>query len=825
MKKYLFHFGAVLFLLLFSNSAFAQPFTPIHTGLIASFGTWTYASTSQRTGDATQGDCVNLSAASANIITPVMDFTTCGSTPYLTFKFMRQGNNDARATISIEVSISGGAWTNIGSIAPTGAGWFILNPIDVSAYSANNNVRFRFSSTALASGTRYPVIDDIQIYCATPPANDDCAGAISLIQGGVSSCTPTAGTLNYATQSVPITTCGGSGNDVWYSFTATATNAVVQVTGSADVDAVVELLSGTCGSLTSLQCEDNTFSGGTESLTYSGLSIGTTYYVRIHNYSSAPPVDDSFTICVYESAGGVASNCGNPTPITCGGSLAGQSNIGAGNDENSWSCSSLTTDGEDYFYSITATDDGTIRVTFDNVSGTATYLEVFLVADNGVDCAAGTCLQSAQMTLSTQQFTTGLNSHDFSVTAGDYFIVVDAQGSSSTLNWDISANCFATGILLDTINGCGTPADQGIYTTWDGAPAPATYDASLGGSYTVCETIYLRNPGWEWLKTYDISIGSCWTNISNPTPNGVDNGFHSLDDAACSALLGIGPTGNWTGTVTGNVINWSFLHPLRFISGTGCINTSTYGDGNLLPPPYTCAAYTFCFDADIDVNCSDFNGLQNIVSATDDGIGGSGSTSASNILITYPWSQNVSTLPVTLINFRAACASDQTSLYWATASEINNDYFTVERSFDGVNFEEIYRIPGAANSNSIQGYRVFDNIFPQVVYYRLSQTDFNGETIILKTIPANCNDAFDFDAIVYNDCANGFVAVQFTSIIGYGYNINVTDIQGRSVYNSNLKAEASNAEFIIPVAELNKGIYTLTITSKDASHTEKFFIE
>ncbi|MBN2730045.1 MAG: T9SS type A sorting domain-containing protein [Bacteroidales bacterium] len=823
MRKNILLTGTAIFFMLFTQNIFAQPFTPVHTGLIASFGTWTYSNAAQITGDASQGDIVRLyNAAAGSITSPSMDFTTCGSTPYLTFKLRNGGATGtalSRANITIEVSTNGGAtWSNEGTVGVTAAStWFIISSIDLSAYSAFNNVLVRLrASGSPNANVRAPYVDDIHIYCGTPPANDECATAISIVPGALGVCTPTAGTLNYATQSVPVSACGGSGNDVWYTFNATAATMAIQVSGGADMDAVVELLSGACGGLTSLQCEDNTFSGGTETLIFGGLTIGNAYYVRIYNYFDAPPFDDSFTICVFESSA-AASNCSNPTPIACGATLAGQSNVGAGNDANSWGCHldglgfPITTNGEDYFYSVTTASAGFIRITIDNASGTGTsYLEV--IANAGA-CVAGTCTASSQLDLSTGTFGTGLNSMEFSVpAAGTYYIIIDAQGAGSTLNWDITVDCFASGILLDNVNNCGAgfgtgDANQGIYTTWNGANAPATYDASLGGTYTVCENIYLMNTGGEWLMYYDILLGSCWTNISNITPNGLNNGFYDL-------------TGDWAGTYNGGTheINWSFTY-----SGG-----NPWGDGINFNPSffnYTCMPFSFCYQADIDPTCSDANGLQNIISATDDGVGVGGSSAPSNVLVTYPWSENVSTLPVTLINFRAACASDQTSLYWATASEINNDYFTVERSFDGVNFEEIYRIPGAANSNSIQGYRVFDKIFPQVVYYRLSQTDFNGETMILKTVPANCNDAFDFDAIVYNDCANGFVAVQFTSIIGYGYNINVTDIQGRSVYNSNLKAEASNSEFVIPVAELNKGIYTLTITSKDASHTEKFFIE
>ena len=581
--------------------------------------------------------------------------------------------------------------------------------------------------------------------------------------------------------------------------------------------------------MTSLQCQNATFSGGTETMNYSGLTIGVTYYVRVYNWSGATPTDGSFTICIFESSAS-ASNCTNPTPIPCGGSLAGQSNIGAGDDASSWAChesspgNPIATDGEDVFYEVTATSSGFIRVTFDNVSSTGTSLLEVICAQ--APCVAGTCFDGSQLTVSTGLFGTGFNSYDFSITgAGTYYIIVDAQGSGSTLNWDISIDCYATGILLDNVNSCGAgfgtgDPDQGIYTTWNGATAPASYDASLGGTFTVCENVYIRNVGWEWLKTFDLSVGSCWTNIRNVTPTGNNFCFHAVNDAHCATVNG------WSAAITGNTINWTFLHPNRYTNPPPtCTDVSTWGDGSLLPPPYTCALYTFCYDAVVNPACIDVNGLQNTVSASDDGIGGTGGTMASNILVAYPWAVNSTTLPIQLMSFRVACNNNENSIYWATASETNNDYFTLERSFDGENFESIYRIPGAANSTDIHSYRVFDDIFPQVVYYRLSQTDFDGTTSLLKTIAANCNNVYDFNTLILNDCNNGYIVVKFESIIGQNYNIIISDVQGRIVHNQNISSDAINSEVMIPVTTLSQGIYTLKLSSKDASYSEKFFID
>ncbi|PKP03698.1 MAG: hypothetical protein CVU11_07480 [Bacteroidetes bacterium HGW-Bacteroidetes-6] len=834
MKKFYWKSIAFVVLLLTTISLSAQVFTPVHTGLITSFGTWTHINTVQRTGDPTQGDCINLvtaAGAAGSVTTPVMNFTTCGSTPYITFKFSRLGNSSTRAQIGVDVSTNGGGtWTNVGNFQPTSTSWFYATPINLSAYSGSANVLIRLSANNGPTSIRYPIIDDIHIYCATPPANDECATATTIVEGAIGVCTPTAGTVNYATQSAPASTCGGTANnDVWYKFVATAANTTISVTGNANMDAVVQLLSGACGALSSLQCQDATFSGGTEQFTYSGLTVGNTYYVRVYDYYGAPPIDGSFTICVYEAAAS-ASSCANPTPIPCGGSLVGQTNAGAVNNTNSWGCHidglgiPITTDGEDVYYAVTTTSSGYIRLTLDNVTASGTtYLELIGL---GTPCVSGACVRSTQMVVSTGLFSSnGLNSWDYDVPgAGTYYFVVDAQGSGSILNWDISVNCYATGIRIDTTNNCGAAFgtgdnNQGVYTTWNGAQAPASYDASLGGTFTVCESIYLRNTGWEWLKTYDLSVGSCWMNIRNVTPTGNNFCFHAVNNVSC-------PTVGWSGAIAGNTINWTFLHPYRYTTPPPtCTDVTAWGDGSLIPPPYTCALYTFCYTADVDPTCVDVSGLQNTISATDDGIGGGGGTMASNVLMTYPWSINGSTLPVSLLSFRSACQQGITTLYWSTASETNNDYFTLERSFDGKHFDFLFQAQGAGNSNDIHAYTVTDEQYDDVVYYRLSQTDFDGSTHVLKTIASSCNSANKMKPIVMNNCTDGFMQIQFNSIVATNYFLTVIDASGRVVYQQSMSASETTSSFIIPVDAWAKGVYSFILKDGMNTVTDKFFIE
>ncbi len=142
--------------------------------------------------------------------------------------------------------------------------------------------------------------------CATPPDNDECAGAVDLTPAV--DCVPVAGTTDGATQSMDPILCNGftsaNANDVWYSFTATETDHTVTVEGIGTFDAVLELFSGDCSGLTSIVCEDGNYpttGPATEVMVLSGLSVGQTYYVRVYDYAHAS-TGHNFNICVTSGA-------------------------------------------------------------------------------------------------------------------------------------------------------------------------------------------------------------------------------------------------------------------------------------------------------------------------------------------------------------------------------------------------------------------------------------------------------------------------------------------------------------------------------------------
>lgn len=122
----------------------------------------------------------------------------------------------------------------------------------------------------------------------------------------------------------------------------------------------------------------------------------------------------------------------------------------------------------------------------------------------------------------------------------------------------------------------------------------------------------------------------------------------------------------------------------------------------------------------------------------------SGTTSAGLVSSTAAWSAyspftlSVNTpvsLPIELVYFQAKSEQNDVKLNWETAVEINNDYFTIERSFDGIHFSPITRMDGAGNSTHKIDYLTIDKDYINGInYYRLIQTDYNGEETTSKIV-------------------------------------------------------------------------------------------
>lgn len=95
-------------------------------------------------------------------------------------------------------------------------------------------------------------------------------------------------------------------------------------------------------------------------------------------------------------------------------------------------------------------------------------------------------------------------------------------------------------------------------------------------------------------------------------------------------------------------------------------------------------------------------------------------------------------LPVELIEFKVESKNCVDNIRWKTASEINNDYFVVEQSYNGIDWIPLSKIIGAGNSLEITEYSFKNNRTKDSYYYRLKQVDFNGNYEYSETISSKC---------------------------------------------------------------------------------------
>lgn len=180
-------------------------------------------------------------------------------------------------------------------------------------------------------------------------------------------------------------------------------------------------------------------------------------------------------------------------------------------------------------------------------------------------------------------------------------------------------------------------------------------------------------------------------------------------------------------------------------------------------------------------------------------------------------------LPIELMSFTAEPDGEQVKLEWATAVEIENDYFTIERSVDGLGFDSIGYMNGAGNSSIQRDYLMYD---PQPLtgtsYYRLKQTDFDGTYTYSAIQAVNfTGEMTELTLQVYPNPSQGQMYVKTSGYEGSAQ-LYITDMQGRTVYHQNLELGQTQALELSGL--LAKGIYQLSLSLPDRSVTQKIII-
>lgn len=176
-------------------------------------------------------------------------------------------------------------------------------------------------------------------------------------------------------------------------------------------------------------------------------------------------------------------------------------------------------------------------------------------------------------------------------------------------------------------------------------------------------------------------------------------------------------------------------------------------------------------------------------------------------------------LPVTLSDFSSECSGSEIKVLWTTQTEINNDYFVLEKSYDGFVFFEAAQIDGNGNSNVAISYQVNVKAENKIVYFRLKQVDFDGTISYHNVIASNCaNNAIEVTQIALTSNQLSF---NINADMDDNFKIYLYDYRGRLIVNeSQLLIKGLNTVKINNL-DLSYGIYMLSIVGQNNLYSIK----
>ncbi|EAZ96052.1 CHU large protein; uncharacterized [Flavobacteria bacterium BAL38] len=374
--------------------------------------------------------------------------------------------------------------------------------------------------------------------CVYPPSNDDCAGAISLTVNSSCSYATYTNANATATSGVSAPSCAlYSGGDVWFSFVVPS-NGIVTVDTQTGVmtDSGMAWYTGTCGSLTELECDDDdSLNGSMSSITRTGLTPGTTIYVRVWEFGNNN--NGTFGICVTSPPSPTITNlsnssgCQGSTLVINGTNLSGATAVTIGGTAATITGNTAT--------SVTVTvgsgTTGTVQVTTPN--GSATSSQTFTIIANPVIntqpidtsiCTSGTVTFNVEATGVTiyQWRRNGVN-----LTEGGIYSGVD----TATLTITNPAAGDAGNFDVVVSNGsCSVTSTVGSLTILSQTPSITTNpsNTTVAGGTNTSFTVVASNTPISYTWEVSTNGGTSWSTVSN-------GGVYSTATTATLTITGV----------------------------------------------------------------------------------------------------------------------------------------------------------------------------------------------------------------------------------------------------------------------------------------------
>lgn len=182
-----------------------------------------------------------------------------------------------------------------------------------------------------------------------------------------------------------------------------------------------------------------------------------------------------------------------------------------------------------------------------------------------------------------------------------------------------------------------------------------------------------------------------------------------------------------------------------------------------------------------------------------------------------------SPLPIELASFNAVAENGKVRLDWTTVTEVENDFFTVERTVDAEEFEQVEKVEGQGTTTEKTTYVSYDNLpRPGVTYYRLKQTDFNGRFTYSKLVKVEM-DEIQTRLVAYpNPTTNQQVTLAIRGLKPFEeFGLSITDMRGNSAYQARHIATANgDVQSTIDLSNASKGLYIIRISSSTMMNTK-----
>jgi len=168
-------------------------------------------------------------------------------------------------------------------------------------------------------------------------------------------------------------------------------------------------------------------------------------------------------------------------------------------------------------------------------------------------------------------------------------------------------------------------------------------------------------------------------------------------------------------------------------------------------------------------------------------------------------------LPIDVVNLTANCVDERVKLNWYTVSETNNDYFTIEKSFDAISFEPITEVEGNGTTTATNYYEYTEEYPTEgTSYYRLKQTDLDGTFSYSNIVAESCKEISNQGINVFpNPFDQSFVLNLWTATEEV-ISVSLLDCTGKLLHAQSFENKTEQIELAVG-EKLTPGVYILKV--------------